>query len=102
VTYEVGALGRWPGLIPGVYPCGNCAGTVVVDGDAVAVCNNCSTPSEALLTALGFRKLPSPLRVERSADQGAVGGTDNPQTRRPIPPPRPPAPEGPGGRTLRL
>jgi len=35
MSYEPGALGRWPGLIPGSYECGNCHGTVIVDQDAV-------------------------------------------------------------------
>src|SRR5262249_7460442 len=103
MSYEPGALGRWPGLVPGSYECGNCDGTVIVDGDAVAVCSKCQTPSEALLTALGFRKLPSPLRVGRTADTaGATGGVDDRKRGGEIPRSEPPRPEGPGGRDLRL
>jgi len=99
MSYEPGALGRWPGLIPGSYECGNCHGTVIVDQDAVAVCNKCQTPSEALLWALGFRKLPSPLRVGKTADMtGATGGSDDRQRGGPIPPPEP----GDQGRPLRF
>ena len=99
MSYEPGALGRWPGLIPGVYPCKNCTGTVVVDGDAIAICDKCSTPSDALLTALGFRKLPNPLGVGRTADMtGASGGSDDRKRGGPIPPPEP----GDQGRPLRF
>jgi len=47
------AWGRWPVLLPGAYTCGNCGGSVLVDEDAIAVCDTCSTPSDSLLHAIG-------------------------------------------------
>lgn len=73
------ALGRWPGLVPGSYTCGcGNSGTVLVDDEAVAVCNKCAVPSDSILTSCGFRKMPHPLSVTFvPAPVGSPGGVDD-------------------------